>query len=60
MFLDFQFLLQGEVFIGFHRTLLGLRPVDFYGSFVMNNTTDVELGAIDSEKVCLFYFECVF
>ncbi|XP_065058870.1 protein transport protein Sec24C-like [Rhopilema esculentum] len=32
------------------RCSTGLRPVDFYGSFVMNNTTDVELGAIDSEK----------
>ncbi len=35
----------------FYLFVLGLRPVEFYGSFVMNNTTDVELAAIDSDKV---------
>lgn len=33
------------------RCSTGLRPVDFYGGFVMNNTTDVELASIDSDKV---------
>lgn len=32
------------------RCSTGLRPVEFFGSFVMNNTTDVELASIDSEK----------
>jgi len=32
------------------RCSTGLRPVEFFGSFVMNNTTDVELATIDSDK----------
>jgi len=32
------------------RCSTGLRPVDFYGSFIMSNTTDVELASIDSDK----------
>lgn len=35
------------------RCSTGLRPVEFFGSFVMNNTTDVELASIDSDKVSL-------
>ena len=29
---------------------LGLRAVNFYGGFYMANTTDIELGNIDSDK----------
>eukprot|EP00794_Sanderia_malayensis_P007299 gene7299-8115_t len=32
------------------RCSTGLRPVEFFGSFIMNNTTDVELASIDSDK----------
>lgn len=32
------------------RTSTGVRPTDFHGHFFMQNTTDVELGAIDSNK----------
>ena len=32
------------------RTSTGVRPTDFHGHFLMQNTTDVELGAIDSHK----------
>ncbi|XP_077998955.1 protein transport protein Sec24C-like [Glandiceps talaboti] len=32
------------------RTSTGIRPTGFYGSFYMSNTTDVELGSIDSDK----------
>jgi len=32
------------------RCSTGLRPVEFFGSFMMNNTTDVELASIDSHK----------
>ena len=28
----------------------GLRPTGFYGAFFMQNTTDIELGNIDSDK----------
>ena len=30
--------------------ILGLRAVNFYGGFYMANTTDIELGNIDSDK----------
>lgn len=40
------------------RTSTGTRPTDFYGHFFMSNSTDVELAAIDCDKVrydyCLF------
>lgn len=32
------------------RTSTGIRPTGFYGSFFMQNTTDIEIGAIDSDK----------
>lgn len=30
----------------------GLRPTDFFGALYMQNTTDIELGSIDCDKVC--------
>jgi len=35
------------------RTSQGLRPVDFYGSFVMENTTDMEMAGVDEDKSVL-------
>lgn len=35
------------------RTSAGVRPMDFYGHFFMSNTTDVELAAIDPDKVVI-------
>ena len=32
------------------RASTGLRPTGFYGAFFMSNTTDIELGNIDSDK----------
>ncbi|CAK5114559.1 unnamed protein product [Meloidogyne enterolobii] len=32
------------------RTSTGIRPTGFFGNFYMQNTTDVELSAIDSDK----------
>ncbi|VDP09444.1 unnamed protein product [Soboliphyme baturini] len=32
------------------RTSSGIRPTDFYGSFFMSNTTDVEMAAVDCDK----------
>lgn len=32
------------------RTSSGIRPTGFYGSFYMQNTTDIEVSAIDSDK----------
>ena len=32
------------------RSSTGLRPTGFYGAFFMSNTTDIELGNIDSDK----------
>ena len=32
------------------RTSTGVRPVDFYGSFYMANTTDTELASINSDS----------
>lgn len=32
------------------RTSTGVRPVDFYGHFFMNNTTDVETAAFDTDQ----------
>lgn len=33
------------------RTSTGTRPTDFYGHLYMSNSTDVELAAIDCDKV---------
>uniref|UniRef100_A0A0N4ZBP9 Protein transport protein Sec24C n=1 Tax=Parastrongyloides trichosuri TaxID=131310 RepID=A0A0N4ZBP9_PARTI len=35
------------------RTSTGLRAVNFYGHFLMQNSTDMEFGAIDSDKSVL-------
>ncbi|CDW57090.1 protein transport protein Sec24C [Trichuris trichiura] len=32
------------------RASQGLRPTDFFGNFYMNNATDVEMAALDSDK----------
>ncbi|KAI1724885.1 sec23/Sec24 trunk domain-containing protein [Ditylenchus destructor] len=32
------------------RTSTGVRPTGFYGSFYMQNTTDIEMSAIDADK----------
>ena len=32
------------------RASTGLRPTGFFGAFYMSNTTDIELGNIDSDK----------
>uniref|UniRef100_A0A5S6R393 Protein transport protein Sec24C n=1 Tax=Trichuris muris TaxID=70415 RepID=A0A5S6R393_TRIMR len=32
------------------RTSQGLRPTEFFGNFYMNNATDVEMAALDSDK----------
>lgn len=33
------------------RTSTGVRAIDFYGHYFMSNTTDMELGSIDCDKV---------
>lgn len=38
------------------RTSAGVRPTDFYGHLFMSNSTDVELAAIDCDKVRNKYF----
>ena len=35
------------------KSLSGLRPTDFFGALYMQNTTDIELGSIDGDKVCI-------
>lgn len=53
------------------RTSTGTRPTDFYGHFFMSNSTDVELAAIDCDKVnynlflifsnkCNFFYFCIY
>lgn len=44
------------------RCSTGLRPVEFFGSFIMNNTTDVELASIDADKVLVmtFFYDIIF
>uniref|UniRef100_A0AC34QJP2 Protein transport protein Sec24C n=1 Tax=Panagrolaimus sp. JU765 TaxID=591449 RepID=A0AC34QJP2_9BILA len=32
------------------RTSTGIRPTGFYGNFYMQNTTDIEVGTLDSDK----------
>lgn len=39
----------------YHRLLSGLRPTGFFGSFFMDNSTDLEMGAIDCDKVNFSY-----
>ena len=43
------------------RTSTGVRPVEFFGSFYMANTTDTELAAINSDMAvaCKFDFKIV-
>jgi protein transport protein SEC24 len=31
------------------KSVTGIRAVDFYGNFFMNNTTDVQLACVDPE-----------
>ena len=38
--------------------MLGIRAVDFYGNFFMNNTTDVQLACVDPETVNLHQSDC--
>lgn len=38
------------------RTSTGTRPTDFYGHFFMSNSTDVELSAIDCDKVSFEFY----
>lgn len=38
------------------RTSTGVRPTDFYGHLFMSNSTDVELAAIDCDKVRKKYY----
>lgn len=38
------------------RTSTGVRATDFYGHFFMSNTTDMELGSIDCDKVILVLY----
>ena len=42
------------------RTSTGVRPVEFFGSFYMANTTDTELAAINSDMAvaCKFELHC--
>ena len=39
------------------RTSTGVRPVEFFGSFYMANTTDTELAAINSDMAVACKFE---
>ena len=32
------------------RTSTGVRPIDFFGHFFMSNTTEVEVGAFDTDQ----------
>lgn len=36
---------------------LGIRATDFYGSFFMSNTTDVELAGLDCDKAITVEFK---
>ena len=42
------------------RTSTGVRPVEFFGSFYMANTTDTELAAINSDMAVACKFELQF
>uniref|UniRef100_A0A8C7WRW9 SEC24 homolog C, COPII coat complex component n=1 Tax=Oryzias sinensis TaxID=183150 RepID=A0A8C7WRW9_9TELE len=39
------------------RTSTGIRATDFFGSFFMNNTTDVELAGLDCDKAITVEFK---
>uniref|UniRef100_A0A4W4EYV5 SEC24 homolog C, COPII coat complex component n=1 Tax=Electrophorus electricus TaxID=8005 RepID=A0A4W4EYV5_ELEEL len=39
------------------RTSTGIRPTDFFGSFYMSNTTDVELAGLDCDKTVTVEFK---
>ena len=39
------------------RTSTGVRPVDFYGSFYMANTTDTELAAMNADSAIACEYE---
>ncbi|KAG8592998.1 hypothetical protein GDO81_000692 [Engystomops pustulosus] len=39
------------------RTSTGFRATDFFGSIYMNNTTDVEMAAVDSDKAVTVEFK---
>ncbi|KAG9346191.1 hypothetical protein JZ751_008014 [Albula glossodonta] len=39
------------------RTSTGIRATDFFGSFYMSNTTDVELAGLDSDKTVTVEFK---
>ncbi|XP_035997872.1 LOW QUALITY PROTEIN: protein transport protein Sec24C [Fundulus heteroclitus] len=39
------------------RTSTGIRATDFFGSFFMNNTTDVELAGLDCDKAVTVEFK---
>ncbi|XP_007562509.1 protein transport protein Sec24C isoform X1 [Poecilia formosa] len=39
------------------RTSTGIRATDFFGSFYMNNTTDVELAGLDCDKAITVEFK---
>eukprot|EP00070_Physeter_catodon_P030667 XP_028337561.1 protein transport protein Sec24C isoform X5 [Physeter catodon] len=39
------------------RTSTGIRAVDFFGAFYMNNTTDVELAGLDGDKTVTVEFK---
>ena len=36
------------------RTSTGVRPVEFYGSFFMANTTDTELASLNSDSAIAY------
>uniref|UniRef100_A0A8C0INJ5 SEC24 homolog D, COPII coat complex component n=1 Tax=Chelonoidis abingdonii TaxID=106734 RepID=A0A8C0INJ5_CHEAB len=39
------------------RTSTGFRPTDFFGAIYMNNTTDVEMAAVDCDKAITVEFK---
>ena len=39
------------------RTSTGVRPVEFYGSFYMENTTDTELASLNSDSAIACKYE---
>ncbi|KAI1887723.1 hypothetical protein AGOR_G00193260 [Albula goreensis] len=39
------------------RTSTGFRATDFYGAIYMNNTTDVQMAAVDSDKAIVVEFK---
>ncbi|CAJ0964860.1 unnamed protein product [Ranitomeya imitator] len=39
------------------RTSTGFRPTDFFGAVCMNNTTDIEMAAVDADKAVTVEFK---